>query len=364
MQDYILVKDKDGRMKYFKDGKFFEIGEIEEKKIIKQEIKKVNIPESVKETSTPKPLPSPILRETKALEIKKEVATPSNPPESVKSVAPNQVQAVIDKLKIRFSEDSIKTRFVNILTTYFNGVRTVKEVEYVLTLPKASGGMELPIDKAKLVVAVLGQQNVGTKVEVAKPAVVKAVELQPSVDMEHRLGTGEESVKSEKSVGSGSASDGIKKLEKIMLPVDTYQFKPAAKPVENKPLTPKMVENIQPKMTDIKRMSPRLTGPVEELASLDLANFRKLGKDRAEIVAELSEKFQLLSDESLTRKIEGINAWRQSPVFRMYLQMSMQGIQEKKTIDGVIEFRQRANKDTLTLSEFEAINEINRMVQE
>ncbi|MFH0987934.1 MAG: hypothetical protein V1763_01015, partial [Parcubacteria group bacterium] len=149
----------------------------------------------------------------------------------------------------------------------------------------------------------------------------------------------------------------IKKTTPVLpvKPTTNYNLPPTTSAPAIKPMAPKI--------TDIKKTT-RLFGPVEELANMALDGFRKLGKDKTEIANEVVEKIQMLAEESLTRKVEGINAWRSSPVYQLYLSMSMQGIREGKSIQVVIENRQQKNEETLTLSEYEAVNEINGQISE
>jgi hypothetical protein len=247
---------------------------------------------------------------------------------------------LIDKLKIKFSDPDIERRFVNVLTTYFRGVRSVKEIEYILTLPKISGGLELTPDKAKMILPIL--EHLKDDLHKKRSDVSqKPRAVQPVVDMKHRLQPAPPTVYKQPA----QPQKQPKAVKQMAQP-------PVSRPVAQKPVA-------KPRMHDVQGGS-RLVGPVEELSSFDLQNFRRLGRDEAEIKEELLEKFVLLADQGLPKKVAGIKAWRQSPVFKMYVDLNMRGIMDKKTITQLIEEKQVANIDCLTLSEYEMINELNR----
>ena len=90
---------------------------------------------------------------------------------------------------------------------------------------------------------------------------------------------------------------------------------------------------------------------------------RKLGRNEDEIKEELLEKVEVLAEQSLLKKIEGINAWKISPVYKLYLQMTYQGIKKMKKISEVIEQRQIENHESLTLSEYEMIASLNQKLK-
>ncbi|MFH0779901.1 MAG: hypothetical protein V1928_03535 [Parcubacteria group bacterium] len=363
---YILVKDKDGQFKYFKDGKFFSIEEV--KALQGRSFVKPIAPASP-ETKRGESKPAPATFED--IPLKKPVSGLTNMDErrlADQKIVAEKANGVIERLKIKFSDDKIKTRFVNVLITYFRGIRTKKEVEYVLTLPKISGGLELPPDKAKIIIAFLENLSVETSRErkniVTGPTVALAKvgasnfqkENYPSrkiTDFEHQLEPAPPAV--------------IKPAFKFDVPP------PAPKPapakiipkqtiIKPQPATIKPIEQAKPKMADIKQTETHLVGPLEELGEMDLENFRRLGKNPKEIIDEVLEKVELLSEQSFAKRLQGVKAWKGSPIFQMYLSMNMEGILQGKSISDVIKARQIENKETLTLGEYETINEISRKI--
>lgn len=112
------------------------------------------------------------------------------------------------------------------------------------------------------------------------------------------------------------------------------------------------------KMEDIK-FEPKIMGPIDELRYMNLVNFRRLNKDPFLAANKIKEKIDLL-DEEYSKMIEGIKAWRISPLNKLYLEMGSESIGSKKPINVIIEERKAAGKEYLTAREMEAIIELNR----
>ena len=118
----------------------------------------------------------------------------------------------------------------------------------------------------------------------------------------------------------------------------------------------------RPRLEDVKTIS-RVMGPIEELKYLNLTNFRRLGKNGAASAAKILEKLKLLEDERYSKKLEGINAWRQSPTNKIYLIIGQASISQNKPIDVIIKERQAAGLETLSTEEFEAVLGLNRQLR-
>lgn len=103
-----------------------------------------------------------------------------------------------------------------------------------------------------------------------------------------------------------------------------------------------------------------ITGPVEEIKNLSLDDFRKLGANPLEAAGRIWEKINLLEDESLIKRDEGVRAWRQSEICRLYLSMGAESMAEKKTVEQIFLSRKSAGKPFLVPEEFNAIADLNR----
>ncbi|MEK7512078.1 MAG: hypothetical protein AAB575_03645 [Patescibacteria group bacterium] len=414
---YVLVKDKDGHLKYYKDGKFFSVEEItkakadkvvaEQKKIVLDpvltfsKVKTVDNPGLVVDSNkaagveiksliqpveTIRPLKPISARPVAPAQPKTEPPKNSKPIEledmpknddlssrrsEDQAVISQRVDEVIVKLKIKFSEPEIEKRFRNILMTFFRGVRTVKELSYMLELPRANGGLELPREKAGLIVSVLEhtaseinreRKNIAAKTN--ERSVARAV-----ADTDHQLMPPPPMIVPDKVT--------TPKVESFKLE-PKKELKPENKILETqKPIAPAMlkpiVERPKPLITPLPPAKPklesmqlehRLVGPVQELQIMTLKDWRALGKDEKQSLAAILEKFQVLKAQSLRSLIQGREVWKKAPIFQLYLAMTFQALREKRSIAQVIDQRQVENKETLTMSEYEAFAELNRKIGE
>ncbi|NQT50092.1 hypothetical protein HQ571_05345 [Candidatus Kuenenbacteria bacterium] len=406
-QGYMLVKDKDGQLKYYKDGQFFDIKEIEKEQNVEKQVgetqKKVLSPvftfESKKKAVAEK-VSAKSGNQVKPVETVKAVEPvkpdkPVKPVNHVKQLKPTarpeasqpivfvpreeielekidhdpelnqrrgqdkklveeKVNHVINKLKIEFSDQKIKDRFFNILVTYFRGIRKPKEVKYILTVPRVSGGLELPSEKAELIVAFLEQEAQLMEKERRDGG---NTSVKKVIDIKHRLEPPPPAVINNKQTPTAKLAAVAARSKPIKREVEKVPFQKVVRPTLN--LVPE--GKAKPGLENIKHHR-KLIGPVEELEFMNLKDLRTLGKDEKEIMEEIMEKIQVLAGQSLGKKLEGINAWKKSSVFKLYIAMTLEAIREKKPITATIEKRQRENKDSLSLSEYEMFSKLNEQL--
>lgn len=103
-----------------------------------------------------------------------------------------------------------------------------------------------------------------------------------------------------------------------------------------------------------------VAGPVDELRALSLTEFRRLGANPQESADKVLAKIDLLEDQSLLKKAEGMAAWKQSEVNRLYLSIGERALAEKKPVNQVINELSTENKPYLTQVEFDEVADLNR----
>lgn len=83
--------------------------------------------------------------------------------------------------------------------------------------------------------------------------------------------------------------------------------------------------NFSPISTD-SRLIPKVMGPLEELRYLDITNFRRLGASPEEAILKIESKIKLLEKDGYDKMINGVAAWRESPVNFLYLKMGQESL--------------------------------------
>ncbi len=114
--------------------------------------------------------------------------------------------------------------------------------------------------------------------------------------------------------------------------------------------------------SDIKR-SPRLVDTVEELRIFTLEDFRRLSKDPMSAASRIFDKIQSLERESFTKKLTGINAWRENEINILYVQIGQEALLKGKSITTVIDQMKADEKQYLTEEEFDAVLELNERIR-
>ena len=112
-------------------------------------------------------------------------------------------------------------------------------------------------------------------------------------------------------------------------------------------------------MEDVKYI-PKLMGPIDELKEMDLVNFRRLSSDPLAAAAKIKEKINFLEEEGYSQRLNGIKAWRQNPINKLYLTIGQESISSQKPVKAVIDERKSADREYLTDREFTAIMDINK----
>jgi len=115
------------------------------------------------------------------------------------------------------------------------------------------------------------------------------------------------------------------------------------------------------KMTDVKKV--KIMTPVDEIRYLDLTNFRRLSKDPKEALEKIREKIRVLEGLDYTKMIEGIKAWRQSPIHKLYLKIFLEVGNRGLSLEQVISELKSYGKDFLSKEEIDAIIEFNKTLR-
>ncbi len=109
-----------------------------------------------------------------------------------------------------------------------------------------------------------------------------------------------------------------------------------------------------------KAIKNMVMGPVDEIRNISLADFRKLAKTPAEAADKIYQQISLLEDESLIKRAQGVIAWRESEIYKVYLKIGATSMSQKKTIEQVIrEFREKG-EPYLAPEEFNVVADLNR----
>ena len=288
--------------------------------------------------------------EAEIRELAKNIGQPAKIEEPVVPVVPveRKLEEVIRRAQINFGSVELADRFSQILKTYLRGIRNRLETKMTLVKPFLNGGLSFDHDSAEKVM-VLADKAIKAKPgeTMAPPPKIKLPELA--------------------AIGREAAYD-FSRLKKLdtghELPAPP---KPAAPPAAagQMPLIKRRFEaenlsqSTKARIEDVKFV-PKVMGLIDEIKYLDLTAFRRLGGDPFKTAEKIKSKLALLEEESYGKRLEGIKAWRLSPIFKLYLALGGLSISANKPIDVIIEERKLAGGEYLTADEFRAIMDLNK----
>ena len=102
---------------------------------------------------------------------------------------------------------------------------------------------------------------------------------------------------------------------------------------------------------------------MEEIRSLNLTDFRRLASSPEETIKKIKEKIELLEEESFSRKAEAIQAWKQSEINQLYLDIGNESMEKGKSVKEIIESRTMDGRSTLNEEEFRAVGDLNKKLR-
>lgn len=110
--------------------------------------------------------------------------------------------------------------------------------------------------------------------------------------------------------------------------------------------------------SDNLSITKKSVGPLDELRTFDLKDWRRLSNNPAKAGEELLSKFMILKKESILSFLDGVEAWRQSPLFSMYKEIIATCISNKQKIKDYL-FNQDKN-NILSGEEFHELVKMNK----
>ncbi len=312
-EEFVLVRDEKGEFKYYYQGKFYSYDEAV-KLLSPKEVKKLKKEEKK------------VVKEEKKSEVEVVKEMPLEKRDIEQQMLEEIAKKIIDELQISAAQyDNVK--LTSVIISRLRGVRKDIEVKYMLTASAVAGGIGFDEQKAETILSTIKKYL--REVEKKRLAIIRG-EYEP------------------------------KQPKQSVPAVQKSSVAAPAQEVSRRTLSG--LDEQKPVLQDVT-FGPSLVGPVDELRSMDLVNLRRLGSNKEEIMGELMERIGLLAEESIQKKVDGVNAWQQSPVYQMYLNIGYESIKQNKPIEEVINEKTEKGEKIMTYEEFQAIMESNEKMQ-
>lgn len=355
------------------------------------------------------------------LKVEEEVKKPVALPESIfdlKEEEPKMVDKlswardITNSLNIVFSDEELKTKFIALLDKYIRGIKDKVLVRQILGKSILENGFALSdkvindifstVEKKQneqyraLKEKLNPEKNILRKIErlsqgninkvedfslIEAPEEVELIEAPEEIELlEEPIFEGEVDSKL-KNEASDKLIQALLAKPKVIEPkiVKPEIIKPEPKiekvVVEEKPAEIKIVEepkkkevksswSVLPsgkvKMDEIKRV--KTMGPVDELKYMDLTNFHRLAEDPSEAFEKIGQKLKVLENIDYGKMLEGVKAWRQNPINKLYLNIFAQAGNEGKSVSQIIAERKAAGKEYLSQEEINGLLKFNKKI--
>ncbi len=277
-----------------------------------------------------KPAPLKKVNADFAAPLAEELAPAVNPGPKVSANRIDQVDAVIKKLNFNFPAHNLN-RLRTIIQLRLKDVRSVEQTKDSLLRAELDGGMNLPARQAEEVlqkcappspsaaetaeiVLPLKSAPAPKPARRAPPPAVRPEELPATStpnnafvhDRLRASGVPSPSLRAAPAPLSRGEGEGAS-----VLPAQSFKLssQPASKPI----------------LHDVVAKPMEMT-PVDEVRYFNLVDFRRLAADPAEAARRLRQKFSNLKDESIVLYLQGLAAWRNSPLYLEYLDVVLSAL--------------------------------------
>lgn len=361
----------------------------EEMKAAPAEIKVEPIKEVKKIKARPVDFSTSSFSDADEAEVKKYLT--QTPKEIVDYTA--QTREIITQFNYQPADEVITKRLENIVLARVKDIRDDLETREILLKGKKVGGMEFTDAQADDLLNLIKQDrpaSIGMAANKLPPLPIKNIVVddvmaklpttddnQPKIEMEDGLPVVKMPTEPIVIKQPQKSSDVNQYINENKLPAGRNDVKikpveiealpaPQPQPFDTAKMIPESVLNaktaLKPNLDDVK-LERKTMGPIDELETMTIIEFRRLAADPQTAVGKIKEKINLLEKEGFNRRLEGINAWQKNEVNKFYRLLGQLSMSDGKSIEDVIKERLIGGKPTLALDEFNAVMELNRILR-
>lgn len=257
----------------------------------------------------------------------------------------NQVEKIVKQLGFTVTPDN-QNRLRSIIQLRLKDIRDRELTKGTLLRPILQGGLGLLPSQAEQVLKLTDQITGGPRplprrdkqapAKTGQELMIEPEEL-PEVYREPPVPAKSTPFNSFKR--GRLASESAKQFLSPLRPISATGEPAKDGQMESKELKLKLgsQKSIRPIMRDIVP-AVKLTqemGPIQDIQTMSLLDFRRLSANPVEAASRLKQKFQNLKDESYLLYLDGLKAWRQSPLFNGYMTAVESSLIARKPLSAV-----------------------------
>ena len=179
--------------------------------------------------------------------------------------------------------------------------------------------------------------------QTVSPVAPKAARVSVTIPAEEHLKSQEKKIDTDKVRRAIEQSKQVNKVSK------KAQFSEGSIPRE---------KTARPKVEDVRHVSA-LAGPTEELRRMNIVDFRRLSKDPVQAITKIKDKIDLLEDQGFEKKVQGIQAWRESAINKQYLELAREALMTSSSLEDILAKKRGVGEDVPSNEELSAIVKLN-----
>ena len=259
----------------------------------------------------------------------------------IASATTNYDQVVADlksQLELTFQTPEQDKRFGELVVSVLRGLRDTMELkQYLIDLQFPSADIEAIISSVEQHVAPRKRTKTGAAPKLANKPTLAQIKQQPVV---------------------GQPAVGV------IRELPQHPITPKVEPTKS--FLPKLKRSRtqrRPMVDDVKLQPSMVMGPIDELREMNTIEFRRISADPVQAAARIHDQITLLAEESIAKEAEGIDAFKQSPLNKLYLELGNESIGSGKAVTDLITEREAKGTPTLSVAEFNAITDLNKRLR-
>ncbi len=268
--------------------------------------------------------------------------------------------AMVEQLAgVTFTNPDMAERFRHALRCALGGVKKLDEVARQLALVPDRGGLGMGQEEVQEIVGLLERLHAkeaeqAERAQMKKPETPKS--MLPMVVGEiasSSLPFDSASLRSGTNITRNDTSQKLDELIQQSAANDSVDLSALATGGADLAASRKMHDVIA---------RPLTMGPLEELRTLDVTDFRRLATKAGAAVDKIKQKLELLRDDGVDRYAAGIKAWRGSPLYFLYVDMVQEGLVEGRALEDIAA-SDTNDPERLSGEELKSIVELNKSLR-
>jgi len=290
------------------------------------------------------------------------------------------VAATVQKAAVPNLDELFTRRLGNIISTRLRDVRNPIQIKAILARDTKVGGLGLEAIEAERVANII-EEAYGS---LREPIADEEKRQIQAILTEQQIKIGERKKRESEEHARWFAEKAKQRPEEVLRRVMKGEAPPAfAEAMAGRPETVAaggMQKGVQARVSvpsarvsegmgmgrpTLDEVSPplHLTGLTEELGGMTSADFRRLAKTPEQAADKIRQKLDTLKNESFDRWVEGVEAWRKSPLQQQYLKIVAESFAKGKPVAEIVEEKRTSDPDLPTSEELGAIISLNSKEQ-